>query len=130
MKFEHRIKPRDAKNNPITAVFAAVFVMFIVSGLLLLLLSLLLYKLEPEESVIRIGIIVIYVSSGFAGGLLTGKMMREQKFLWGLAAGVIYFAVLLLVSLLVRGSFEVDMARVVTTFALCAASGMAGGMVS
>ncbi len=130
MKFEHRIKPRDAKNNPITAVFAAVFVMFIVSGLLLLLLSLLLYKLEPEESVIRIGIIVIYVISGFAGGLLTGKMMREQKFLWGLAAGVIYFAVLLLVSLLVRGSFEVDMARVVTTFALCAASGMAGGMVS
>ena len=130
MKFEHRIKPRDAKNNPITAGFAAVFVMFIVSGLLLLLLSLLLYKLEPEESVIRIGIIVIYVISGFAGGLLTGKMMREQKFLWGLAAGVIYFAVLLLVSLLVRGSFEVDMARVVTTFALCAASGMAGGMVS
>ena len=130
MKFEHQIKPRDAKNNPLTAVFSAVFVMFIVSGLLLLLLALLLYKLEPEESVIRIGIVVIYVVSGFAGGLLTGKMMREQKFLWGLAAGMIYFVMLFAVSLLIRGSFDIDVAKAVTTLALCAASGMAGGMVS
>ena len=68
--------------------------------------------------------------SGFAGGLLTGKMMREQKFLWGLAAGLIYFVMLFAVSLLIRGSFDIDVAKAVTTLALCAASGMAGGMVS
>ena len=88
MNLEHKIKPRDAKNNPLTAIAVAVFAMFIVSGLLLLLLALLLYKMEPGESVIKIGIVVIYVIAGFLGGLLMGKIMRERKFLWGLAAGV------------------------------------------
>lgn len=130
MNFEHKIKPRDAKGNPLTAVLAAVFAMFIVSGLLLLLLALLLYKMEPEESVIKIGIIVIYVMAGLFGGFLMGKIMREQKFLWGLAAGVIYFVLLFAVSVLVKGGFDMEITKAVTTLILCAASGMAGGMVS
>lgn len=130
MNLEHKIKPRDAKNNPLTAIVVAVFAMFIVSGLLLLLLALLLYKMEPGESVIKIGIIVIYVIAGLSGGLLMGKIMREQKFLWGLAAGVVYFALLFLVSVLVKGGFDVEPARVLTALVLCGASGMAGGMIS
>ena len=51
MKLGYKIKPRDAKSNPTTAILAAVFVMFLISGLLLLLLALLLYKMEPGESV-------------------------------------------------------------------------------
>ena len=39
MKLGYRIKPRDAKSNPTTAILAAVFVMFLISGLLLLLLA-------------------------------------------------------------------------------------------
>ena len=86
MKLGYKIKPRDAKSNPTTAILAAVFVMFLISGLLLLLLALLLYKMEPGESVIKIGIVAVYVISGLCGGFLMGKRMREQKFLWGLAA--------------------------------------------
>ena len=47
MKLGYKIKPRDEKSNPTTAILAAVFVMFLISGLLLLLLALLLYKMEP-----------------------------------------------------------------------------------
>jgi UPF0755 protein len=39
MKLGYKIKPRDAKSNPTTAILAAVFVMFLISGLLLLLLA-------------------------------------------------------------------------------------------
>lgn len=130
MKFEHRVKSRDAKGNPANAVFASVFVMFIISGLLLLLLALLLYKMELTESVVKIGIVVIYVVSGLLGGFLMGKIMREQKFLWGLAAGAVYFAVLFVASALIKGGFDMDIAKVATTLILCAASGMAGGMIS
>lgn len=130
MNLEHRVKPRDAKGNPANAVFASVFVMFIISGLLLLLLALLLYKLDLTESVVKIGIVVIYVISGLLGGFLMGKIMREQKYLWGLAAGAIYFAVLFVASVLVKGGFDMDIAKAATTLILCAASGMAGGMVS
>ena len=130
MNLERRAKPRDAKGNQVNAIFAAVFVMFIISGLLLLVLALLLYKMELSESVVKIGVVVIYVVSGLLGGFLMGKIMREQKYLWGLAAGAIYFVVLFVASALVKGGFDMDIAKVVTTLILCAASGMAGGMVS
>lgn len=130
MKLEHRVKPRDTKSNPMTAIFASVFAMFIISALLLLILALILYKAEPGESVIKVGIVVVYVVAGFLGGFLMGKIMQEQKFLWGLAAGVIYFAVLFVASAVVGGGFDMEPAKVITTLILCAASGMAGGMVS
>lgn len=130
MKLERKIKPRDAKSNPARAIFTAVFAMFIISGLLLLILALLLYKLELSESVIRVGIVVVYVVSGLLGGFLMGKIMREQKYLWGLAAGVIYFVVLFVASGLVKGGFDIEPVKVATTLILCGASGMAGGMVS
>lgn len=130
MNLNNKMKSRDAKSNPAVAVFTAVFVMFIISGLLLLLLALLLYKMELSESVVKIGIIVIYVLSGVAGGFLMGKIMREQKFLWGLAAGAIYFILLFLISALVKGGFDMELTKVITTMILCGASGMAGGMIS
>ena len=130
MKFEQKIKPRDAAGNPVRAVAVAVFAMFTVSSLLLLLLAMLLYKLEPQETFIRIGIVVIYVVAGFFGGFLMGRMMREQKFLWGLLAGALYFASLFVVSAVVKGGFDMEPVKVVMTLILCAASGMAGGMVS
>lgn len=130
MNLNNKMKSRDAKSNPAIAVFTAVFVMFIISGLLLLLLALLLYKMELSESVVKIGIIIIYVLSGVAGGFLMGKIMREQKFLWGLAAGAIYFILLFLISALVKGGFDMELTKVITTMILCGASGMAGGMIS
>ncbi len=130
MKLRNKIKSRDEKRSPVTVVFAAVLVMFAVSSLLLLLLAMLLYKMELSESAVKIGIVVIYVISGLIGGFLMGKMMKEQKFLWGLAAGIIYFCVLLLVSALVQGGIDLELTKLLTTLILCGASGMAGGMVS
>lgn len=130
MNLKRRVKQRDGKTKPTTAVFASVFVMFIISGVLLLLLALLLYQFDLTEAAVKIGVVVIYVVSGFFGGILIGKRMQEQKYLWGLAAGVLYFLVLFAASVLVRGGFTMDMTKAATTFVLCAASGMAGGMVS
>ena len=80
MKLGYKIKPRDAKSNPTTAILAAVFVMFLISGLLLLLLALLLYKMEPGESVIKIGIVAVYVISGLCGGFLMGNGCGNRSF--------------------------------------------------
>lgn len=130
MELKHKIKARNAKENPLVAIFTAIFAMFVISGLLLLLLAAILYKIEPGESVIKMGIVVIYVITGLAGGLLMGKIMREQKFLWGLAAGIIYFVILLLASAVVKRGFDMELTKTVTTLILCGVSGMAGGMLS
>ena len=72
----NKMKARDAKQNPANVIFLAVFVMFVISGLLLLLLAMLLFKLELSEEMVKVGIVVIYVVSGLVGGLIMGKRMR------------------------------------------------------
>ena len=74
--------------------------------------------------------VVIYIVSGVIGGFFMGKIMKTQKFLWGFAAGAIYFCILFLISVLVKQGVSMELPKVATTFILCAASGMAGGMIS
>jgi putative membrane protein (TIGR04086 family) len=130
MEWKKKMRGRDDRPGVVRVVGAALFVMFIVSGLLLLLLAAVLYKLEPGEAFIRIGVIMVYIISGVAGGLLMGKIQKEKKYLWGLAAGALYFAVLFVVSAAVKGGFDMEMGKVTTTMLLCAAAGMVGGMLA
>lgn len=103
---------------------------YIISGILLLLLAFLLYKLNLDEGKVSAGIIMIYVISTFAGGFIIGKMAGVRKFLWGLTCGILYFGLLLLVSIGIYRSLQGNGANVLTTFLLCAGGGMRGGMVS
>lgn len=129
-----KMKPRNEKKSPAIAISLTIAVMYVVSAVFLLLLAFLLYQMELTEEVVKIGIIVIYIISGFSGGFLIGKQMKDKRYLWGLLAGVIYYVLILLFSLLLKqGMTEemvIDPIRIVTTLFLCAASGMAGGMVS
>ncbi len=103
---------------------------YIITGILLLFLALLLYKFQLPESGVNIGIIIIYVISGFLGGFLEGKMMKARKFLWGAAAGLLYFAILTVISLAVNQGFTGGSSHFVTTLILCTAGGTLGGMLS
>ena len=62
---------------------------YIITGLLLMLLALLLYKFRLTEQVVSAGIILIYVAASFFSGFVTGKKRKEKKFLWGLLMGAI-----------------------------------------
>ena len=103
---------------------------YIISGLLLLFLTFLLYKFNIDEGKVAAGIIMIYVISTFLGGFIIGKLSGNRKFLWGLTCGILYFALLLLVSLGVYRSLQGNGANVVTTLLLCAGGGMLGGMLA
>lgn len=103
---------------------------YIISGILLLILAFLLYKLNLDEGKVAAGIIMIYVISTFAGGFIIGKLAGVRKFLWGLTSGILYFGLLLLVSIGIYRTLQGNGANVLTTFLLCAGGGMLGGMVS
>lgn len=134
MNDRNRIKPRNEKKNPATVMGTTLLVMYVVSTILLLILALLLYNMELSEETVRIGIIVIYVASGFTGGFLIGRQMQDKKYLWGLFAGGIYFILLFLLSLMLKATTAdapvFDAVRILTTLVLCAVSSMAGGMIS
>lgn len=111
-------------------VLKALLCAYIVTGILLLVLTLLLYKAGLSEENVNAGIILTYVISTFSGGFVIGKLARVRKFLWGLLLGVVYFVLLLLISLGIYHSLQSDLMNLTTTFLLCAGGGMLGGMIS
>lgn len=120
----------NMKKSKVITILKSLLFAYIVTGLLLLLLALLLYKLDMDESKVAVGIIAIYLVSSFLGGLLAGKGFGTRRFLWGLLAGALYFVILLMMSLASGHVLQMPVMGVVTTLALCLGGGMLGGMVS
>lgn len=118
------------KRNLLMTLGKVLLVMYIITGVLLVVLAAVLYKFELSEAAVNIGIIMIYVVSGFLGGFLIGKIQKSRKYLWGAAAGLGYFLVLLLVSLALNKGLDSGVAHIATTWILCTASGAVGGMLS
>ncbi len=111
-------------------VLKALTASYVVTGLLLLLLTLLVYKLGLDEEKVTAGITAIYALSTFVGGIVIGKLSKMRKFLWGLTVGLMYFGLLLLISFGIYRTLQGSGTNILTSFLLCAAGGMAGGMIS
>lgn len=118
------------KKSSVLSVLKILLVMYILTGVLLVILAALLYKFEFGEATVNIAVILIYILIGFAGGFLSGKILKVKKFLWGAIMGALYFVVLFAVSLILQKGIAGDGIHFVTTMILCVASGMVGGMVS
>jgi putative membrane protein (TIGR04086 family) len=87
-------------------------------------------KLDLSSAVISGGINFIYIVSAFIGGFFVGKKVGQRKFLWGFVSGVMYFVVIMLVSLLVNRTSALPLGSMATVFIICSLSGMLGGMIS
>ena len=124
------MEKRVYKNSKIMWVLKALLAAYLLTGILLIVVTMLLYKFELSERIVSAAIVGIYVASTLLGGLILGKLMRVRKFLWGLSIGVMYFALLLLITLGVYRTLNGDGANLITTFLLCAGGGMIGGMIS
>lgn len=118
------------RNSKAFAALKVLIVQYIITGLLLFLLSFLMLKFDLSNGIITAGIIAIYILSCFIGGFLVGKTADQKRFLWGLGMGVIYFIVLLLLTLLFNTVAGIDTTRMIYSFFICTFSGMIGGMLS
>ena len=118
------------KDSKVMWVLKALLASYIVTGILLLLLTMALYKMELNEKMVSAAIVAIYVMATLIVGMLIGKMAKVKRFIWGLGLGIAYFALLLLITLGVYHTLNGDGANLVTTFILCAGGGMVGGMIS
>ena len=124
------MKHAMGRGTQVFQVMKALLASYIVTGILLFVITFFLYKFEWDEQMVTAGIIVIYVVSTFVGGFILGKIKKARKFLWGLVMGTLYFALLFLVSFGVYRSFDGNGTNVITTFLLCAGGGMLGGMLA
>ena len=94
-----------------------------------LFLALFLYRFHLAEKTVSIAIILIYIAASLFAGFISGKKIGNRKFLWGLLAGVLYFTVLLCVSLALDHGAAGISGNLVTVFFICAGGGMLGGML-
>lgn len=114
----------------VRTIVKSVIAAYLITGLLLLLAAFWLYQLEPAQSQAAIGVMVIYVLSCFLGGFLSGKRLQNRKFIWGMVTGILYFLLLFLVSWIFGKGIHDTADQILTTFVLCAAGGMLGGMLA
>ena len=111
-------------------ILKSLLLSYALTGILLLILAMLLYKLDMDEKTVSAGIIAIYITATLIGGLAIGKMAKVRKFFWGLILGVLYFGLLVLITIGVYRTLDGAVTSLVTTFLLCAGGGTIGGMIS
>lgn len=112
------------------SVIKILIVAYVVTAVLLLLVSGIMYRFTLPLEQIQIGVMGIYVLANLVAGFLMGKVSKEKKFIWGLVMGIAYFVVLSIVSFVIHQSFYTDGEQTLIVFLTCAGSGMFGGMIS
>lgn len=108
----------------------ALFFSYVITMVLILLAAFVSYKLELSDLFARVCIILSYIFSCFSGGFLIGRQSEKKQYLWGLFVGVVYFLVILLVSVLINKGVFVKPQSILTVLAMCSFGGMLGGMLS
>ena len=118
------------KNIKVIWWITSLLASYIVTGILLLVLTFFMYKFELNEKIVSAAIVGIYVVSTLIGGMIIGKLTKSKRYLWGMVLGIIYFVLLLLITLGVYRTLNGDSVSIVTSLILCAGGGMTGGMIS
>lgn len=121
---------REIYTEKVIFITKCMLMAYILTAGLLLLLAFMLYRFGLSEKVVSICIIAIYIVVTFLAGMLAGKKAGKRRFLWGLAMGITYYMILVIVSLIVNKGAQAVAGNMVTVFFLCAGSGMMGGMLS
>ena len=108
-------------------VIIVLLIQILVTAVILFISSVIIWKYACDEKAISMVTIGTYIVVNILGGVIAGRLFKKNKFLWGLASGVLYFSVLLLGGVIIfkTGRFEMSM---IVNGLICAVSGMTGGM--
>ena len=121
---------RLEKNQKIIWLLKALLFSYVVTGISLLLLSVLLYKFEWNEHLVSAAIVAVYVLSTVVGGIVIGKLVITRRFFWGLLLGNLYFILLLVITIILYRSLSGNGLNMLTAWILCTGGGMTVGMIS
>lgn len=117
-------------NGKMKVLLRSLLLSYILTGILLLAVSFALYQFRLKESQVIVAVNAIYIITCLIGGFVAGKGIRQRRFFWGLTLGLIYFALLFIVSYLMNRGLNSNMNQLLITMGICAASGTVGGMMS
>ena len=122
MNLSETIRPRS--------FLKTLLISYALTGLLLFGLTFLMYRMRLGANEANWGVMVSYLVSCAVGGFLTGRRVGSRRLLWGLVSGGFYFAVLLLLSLLLGGGIQGESRQIMTVLAACLAGSAIGAFIS
>lgn len=102
---------------------------YAISALVLVVLALLMYKMDISEGVVRGVIIFAYVISCFVSGMIVSANHEGRRYLWGLIQGLLYYVILITVSMICNRAVFTQIPGILPALFLCAFGGMLGGML-
>lgn len=108
----------------------ALLACYIVTGILLVVLSFLLYKWNLTEQIVTSGIVLVYTISTFVGGFIVGKIKRVRKIHWGMLIGITYYLCLLVISYGLYRKLDASGTEILSTLLLCLGGAMLGARLS
>lgn len=118
----------DAKGKAL-AMLKSVMVAYVLTAIVLLVLSFIMYRFKMSVTGANGGILVTYVIACLTGGFLFSGSLEEKRYLGGGLMGVVYFLIVYCVSAIWNQSVAVQMPGMLTAFLICVFSGMLGGMI-
>ena len=111
-------------------IFMAIVRSFIVSFMLLLIFAMIMYASDVSNNVVGVMVVITYFVSTLIGGFYVGSRVNEKKFMWGIILGIVYFVLLMIVSVISnKGDVALDIS-ILIALVVSSIGGMVGGMVS
>lgn len=101
----------------------------ILTILLLFAQAFLAYRFYFTEGQMEAGVYALYGVICLITGLITGKALKNRRFLWGAAVGFLYYLILLAVSCIRAGGSPKNPVHLLITLGICVVCGMIGGML-
>ena len=111
-------------------ILKELLVQMIISVILVAIAAFVVLRVSPSETAVKVIILVIYGISTFVGGFIMGKVMDKRKFLWGALSGALYFAIILVAAIIIKGSPNAGTIGVTSGIIVSLAAGTIGGMIS
>lgn len=111
-------------------ILKTLLISYTLTALLLVGLTFLMYRAKLGVAEASWGVMVIYLVTCAVGGFFTGRRVGNRRMLWGLLSGGLYFAVLLVLSLLMNGGIHGEIRQILTVLASCLAGSGIGAFIS
>lgn len=97
---------------------------------MLCIMALLMWKLQLSAEQLQIGLMASYVLACLFGGFCLGHILPKARILWGIAFGIGYFLLLLLLSVTAAGHSVLFTADTLRILLLCIFGGACGAFFS
>ena len=127
--YRERMMNSSVANHP-GSFLKTLLISYLLTVILLAGLSFLMYQAKLGATEATWGVRVIYLITCAVGGFLTGRRVENRRLFWGLLSGGIYFAVLLVLSLLIGGGIQQEIRQILSVLAACLAGSAVGAFLS